>query len=116
MYYEARSRALTNGDTYHLAAYTRRGKIGVNNTGRNTAKFRKRYKNSRDFFHDVHAEIDLLNKSDVVPDRIYVVRFLKDGTPTMAKPCVHCQNFLRHAGVKVVRYTDWSGAWRELKL
>jgi hypothetical protein len=45
-----------------------------------------------------------------------VVRFFKDGTPTMAKPCIHCQNFLRMKGVETVRYTNWDGQWEEMRL
>ena len=118
MYYEARDLALKSGGLFHLAAFTRenKGKFGINRHGRNTAKFRRRYKNSRDTFHEVHAEVDLILQLKEVPAKICVVRFLKDGTPTMAKPCVHCQNFLRHKGVKAVRYTNWDGDWEEMRL
>ena len=116
MYYEARERALSNGADFHLAAYTKRGTIGVNSHLKNTAKYTKRYKNSKDTYHERHAEVDLILRSKGEHERIYVARFLKDGTPTMARPCIHCQNFLRHSGVKVVRYTNWDGNWEELKL
>ena len=116
VYYEAKSKALSNGEVFHLAAYTRDGKIGVNRLSRNTAKFRKRYSNSRETYHEIHAEVDLVIHSKVIPERINVIRFFKDGTPTMAKPCIHCQNFLRHKGVKRVRYTNWDGDWEEMKL
>jgi len=116
VYYEAKSRALQNGGVFHLAAYTRDGKIGVNRLSRNTAKFRKRYSNSRETCHEIHAEVDLVIHSKVIPERINVIRFFKDGTPTMAKPCIHCQNFLRMKGVKRVRYTNWDGDWEEMKL
>jgi hypothetical protein len=116
VYYDARDKALRNGDIFHLAAFTRDGKIGINSQRRNTAKFRKRYSNSRETYHEIHAEVDLVIHSKVIPERINVVRFFKDGTPTMAKPCVHCQNFLRMKGVKRVRYTNWDGEWEEMKL
>lgn len=117
MYYEARERALRNNDMFHLAAFANRGRtIGVSNTRRLTSKFRKRYSNSRDTHHEIHAEVDLILKMRVAPERINVVRFFNDGTPTMAKPCVHCQHFLRHKGVKVVRYTNWDGEWEEMRL
>lgn len=118
MYYEARERALKSGGLFHLAAFTRndRNRIGVNRHGKNSAKYFRRYKNSRDTFHEVHAEVDLILKLREVPDKIHVVRFFKDGTPTMARPCIHCQNFLKHKGVKVVRYTNWDGEWEELRL
>ena len=116
VYYEAKGRALRNGEIFHLAAFTRDGLIGVNSQRRNTAKFRKRYSNSRETYHEIHAEVDLVIHSKVIPERINVVRFFKDGTPTMAKPCIHCQNFLRQKGVKRVRYTNWEGDWEEMKL
>lgn len=115
VYYEARSRALNNGTDFHLAAFTSRGEIGVN-TLKGSARFRRRYPNSRGFHHERHAEVALLISCRVVPRKISVVRFTKDGRPTMAMPCVHCQNFLRHAGVKRVRFTNWEGAWEEMKL
>ncbi len=34
----------------------------------------------------------------------------------MAKPCVHCQNFLRLKGVKKVKYTNWNGEWEFMDL
>lgn len=117
MYYKARERALANGSEYHLAAFTKSGDIGVNQPLKNTAKFWKRYANKRSTtFHDRHAEVDLMIRSRCNHDRIFVARFLQDGTPTMALPCRHCQNFLRHRGVKVVRYTNWEGEWEELRL
>lgn len=118
MYYEARDRALKSGGLFHLAAFTRekKGVYGINRQGRNTAKFRKRYKNSPDTYHDVHAEVDLILRLRSVPEKISVIRFLKNGTPTMAKPCIHCQLFLKHKGVKTVRYTNWLGVWEEMSL
>jgi hypothetical protein len=116
VYYKARSLALANGADYHLAAFAKNGDIGVNND-KNTAKFWKRYANNRSrTFHDRHAEVDLIVRSRCIHERIFVARFLNDGSPTMALPCKHCQNFLRHRGVKVVRYTNWDGDWEELRL
>ena len=51
-----------------------------------------------------HAEARLANK--LTPGSVvYVARTLKNGTVAMAKPCVACQNALRHRGVKRVYYT-----------
>lgn len=117
MYYEARRRALNNGDFFHLAAFVpSSNKVGINNQKRNTAKFTKRYVNSSEVYHEMHAEVDLLRQLHEIPEKIHVVRFIKDGTPTMAKPCIHCQNFLRIKGVKQVRYTNWDGEWEEMRL
>lgn len=118
MYYRARHAALGNGDQFHVAAYTKKkcAPIGLNSELRNTARFWKRYPNSDRFYHEIHAEVDLILKMDDVPHTIHVVRFMKDGRPTMSRPCIHCQNFLRIKGVRRVRYTNWSGVWEYLYL
>jgi hypothetical protein len=117
VYYKAREQAIQNGSVAHLMAFVRKtGPIGVNSSSRNSAKFRKRYKNSCEIYHEVHAEVDLILKLREVPTKISVMRFLKDGTVTMAKPCIHCQHFLKHKGVKTVRFTNWEGFWEEMKL
>jgi len=64
-----------------------------------------------------HAEMILCDrvkfkKSDIV----YVARFLRDGTPTMARPCRFCQKHLYENGITRVRYTDWNGQWRKMIL
>ena len=117
MYYTAREAAMKNRHIFHLAAFTRKkgGPIGVNQQ-RCTSKFRKRYKDSSEFHYERHAEVDLILKMRVVPEKIFVMRFLETGVPTMARPSVHCQNFLKHKGVKSVRYTNWDGEWEEMKL
>ena len=117
VYYEAKNRALNNNEIFHVAAYVnKKGTIGVNSERRKTAKFRKRYANSPDTHYGIHAEVDLILKLQDIPERIHVMRCFKDGTLTMAKPCVHCQNFLRIKGVKAVRYTNWDGDWETMKL
>lgn len=116
MYYEARSRALSNGQQCHLAAFTRSGLIGTNTDEKATAKFLRRYEDNGKTIQTIHAEVALVLKMRQAPPKINVVRFLKNGTVTMAKPCIHCQNFLRHRGVKLVRYTNWDGEWEEMKL
>jgi deoxycytidylate deaminase len=115
VYYEARKRALNNGSEFHLAAFTNKGVIGTN-SNKCTAKFRKRYKNSPEVHHDIHAEVDLVLRCNEIPSKIRVMRFMKDGTRTMARPCIHCQHFLKHAGVKTVMFTNWEGKWEEMKL
>lgn len=119
MYYDARQAALNNDDTFHIAAYIpghRNSPIGINSKHRQSSHYMKRYYNSNMTHHDLHAEADLLLKIRSVPKKICVVRFLANGSPTMAKPCIHCQNFLRLKGVKLVKYTNWLGEWEVLKL
>jgi len=117
VYYKAKDIALKNSFDFHLAAFVnKKGPFGVNNRNKNSSKFVKRYRDTRNTYHEIHAEADLILKLDYVPEKISVVRFLKDGTTTMAKPCIHCQHFLKHVGVKKVRYTNWFGIWEEMTL
>lgn len=50
--------------------------------------------------------------------RIYVFRFLKNGTLSMAKPCKSCQKFLKEEGInlKNIWYSDWNGNWQRMTL
>lgn len=119
MYYEARQAALSNNESYHIAAFVPRDRnspIGINSRREFSSQYRKRYSNARETIHDLHAEADLILKLREIPDRICVVRFLSDGSPTMARPCIHCQNFLRLKGVKRVKYTNWDGEWEFMDL
>lgn len=117
MYYEGREAALRNGNLVHLVAFAeKKGPYGVNNVERNTSKYRKFFSNTGTYCHEIHAEVDLINKLESVPERIFVARFRKDGRMTMARPCHHCQNYLKHKGVKRVVYTNWSGEWEEMRL
>ena len=52
-----------------------------------------------------HAEARLAKKLDVGAV-VYVARTRRDnGEIAMAKPCAHCENALRHRGVRKVVYT-----------
>lgn len=119
MYYaKARREALENNHTYHLAAYAKSGssyKIGVN-SNRKSARFRRKYRDGTFGYH-LHAEMDLIRQYPEGTIRtVNVIRFKKDGTITMAKPCDHCQRFLKEHGVRKVRYTNWQGEWEVMKL
>lgn len=64
-----------------------------------------------------HAEMILCDKVRNIKGKVvYVARFLRDGTPTMAKPCKFCQKHLYNHGVRRVRYTDWQGIWRKMTI
>ncbi len=49
-------------------------------------------------------------------DILYVMRFLKSGKPTMARPCKFCQIYLRKKGIRKICYTDWNGEWSKMSL
>jgi tRNA(Arg) A34 adenosine deaminase TadA len=58
-----------------------------------------------------HAEARLVRKLGVGAT-VYVGRVLRlDGSVAMAKPCVRCENLLRHRGVKRVYYTIGPKEW-----
>lgn len=68
---------------------------------------------------DTHAEVHALSK--LWPNKrknvkVYSMRFRKNGTWAMAKPCKNCENFLRDNGVKTVYYTDEAGLMVKMKL
>lgn len=120
MYYPAKALeiALNNDQQYHLAAWVKSGAeftFGVNSE-RCSKRFMRRYNDGSTRYH-VHAEMDLLIKMGRdVADEICVIRFKRNGDITMAKPCRHCQKYLKRYGVKRVRYTNWDGQWERMKL
>ena len=118
MYYKARKLALNNNHGFHIAAFTKvRGSYrwGVN-SDRKSAKFKRKYSDGSYGYH-LHAEMDLIRKCEEGTVKvIHVIRFKKNGTVTMAKPCTHCQRFLRDHGIIKVYYTNWDGKWEVMRL
>ena len=120
MYYlnKAREIALSNSHQYHLAAWAKRGSSVIfgMNSSRSSTKFKRVYADGNEGFH-LHAEMDLIRKFKPGEIReIRVVRFSKEGLPTMSKPCIYCQRFLRKHGVRKVYYTEWDGTWQIMRL
>jgi len=120
VYYPSRAReiAMNNEQPFHLAAWTKVGSSYVfgTNSDRCSTKFARKYRDGTTGYH-LHAEMALLNSQKAGEvDAIHVIRFKKDGSVTMAKPCIHCQKFLRQYGVKKVYYTNWKGHWDFIKL
>ena len=118
MYYRARSLALGNGRTYHIAAILRRNgrvvKIGEN-TNKTHPRFKRQYEDGSWASH-MHAEMNVLRFAEP-GDMIEVIRFQKcDHVWTMAKPCLLCMKHMRDSGISKVRYTNWEGKWEEITL
>jgi deoxycytidylate deaminase len=64
----------------------------------------------------MHAEMNVLRFARP-GDEIDVMRFTKKNHQlTMAKPCHLCEEAMRKAGIKKVRYTNWDGEWVEMNL
>ena len=120
MYYltKAKEIALNNSHDYHLAAWAKKGSSVIfgTNSDRSSAKFKRVHPDGTEGFH-LHAEMDLIRqfKPGEVSE-MRVIRFSKNGTPTMSKPCLYCQKFLRKHGVKKVHYTEWDGSWETMRL
>lgn len=99
--------------THHRRSVYRLAAVGVRADGvvvqsRNGCIFHQRIPRA-------HAEARLARK--LTPGSVvYVARTLKDGTVAMAKPCVSCQNCLRHRGVDRVYYTIAYNEYGVLKL
>ena len=107
---------MSNERTYHLAAILRRKKMVVKvgaNVNKTHPHFGRTYDDGSSAFH-MHAEMNVLRFSRP-GDTIEVMRF-SHGEYTMARPCHLCMKHMRDAGIKRVRFTNWAGAWEELRL
>jgi deoxycytidylate deaminase len=110
IYKQAMDRALSNGEKYHVACIVYRKKkpvyIGVNSS-KQDLRFVRRVKDGT-LVSCLHAEMDALRYT-VNGDHLEVIRFLKDGSMTMARPCAYCQAHIDKSGVTKVTYTNWEG-------
>jgi len=118
VYYRARSLALSNGRTYHIAAILKRNgrivKIGEN-TDKTHPRFKRQYEDGTWASH-MHAEMNVLRFAKP-GDEIEVMRFAKcSHALTMAKPCELCMKAMSDAGIKRVKYTNWIGEWETIKI
>lgn len=116
MYYRARSLALSNGRTYHIAAILRRNgrvvKIGEN-TSKTHPRFKRQYDDGTWGSH-MHAEMNVLRFAQP-GDVLEVMRFKKyDDKLSMAKPCSWCMAEIKAAGIKKIKYTNWHGNWETM--
>lgn len=67
----------------------------------------------------IHAEHSALIKRRYHPGKnlvMYVYRELSSGQPACSKPCENCQNLMREAGVKFVRFLDDAGNFKQIQL
>ena len=118
MYYEARKLAMKNGRQYHLAAILRRRghvvRVGEN-TDKTHPKFTRTYDDGTIASH-MHAEMNVLRFAQP-GDILEVMRFKKcDHSFAMARPCLFCMKFIKDAGIKKIRYTNWAGTWEEINV
>jgi len=110
---KAKNIALSNNHNFHLAAILYRGKrlIKVGTNARKThPRFVRVFENGICDSH-LHAEMSVLRFAKP-GDVIIVLRWKKSGVLSMSKPCIHCQGFLKSAGIKEVHYTDCNGEFK----
>ena len=60
-------------------------------------------------FSSIHAELDCIigvPEKDIRGATMYVFRLSRGGKPGISKPCKHCEELLRRAGIRDVYYLD----------
>lgn len=112
---------LANGMSFKVAAILmRRGKlVGIGVCSMKTSPHGNRRSRTGCQVSQQHAEVHLLRhvvahrfkSSDV----LYVVRFLADGTMSMAMPCPACAHEIGLAGIRKVFFTNWNGEFERLQ-
>lgn len=116
VYSKAKELAMSNGREYHLAAILRRGKQVVRmgaNVSKTHPRFKRTYSDGTTGSH-MHAEMNVLRFAEP-GDTLEVMRFGKRKL-AMAKPCEHCMQHIREAGIKKIRYTNARGTWEEIRI
>lgn len=110
--------ALGNNQSFHIVAWVERNNsviVGINGAS-TRPQFRRKFKDGTECFVS-HAEMDAVAKlgKDIRPtDVLHVMRFMKNGTVSMAKPCEYCQLYLKKKGIRHVRYSGWQGEWNKM--
>lgn len=117
MYYKAKELALSNNHKFHVVAILYRGKgiitIEVNSNKTHPKSYRT-YSRGKPAA-TLHAEASALRKAKP-GDRLVVMRFCKDGTLTMSKPCEHCDKLIRQHNLNSVTYSDYDANFQTLDL
>lgn len=67
----------------------------------------------------VHSELSALIRSDLRFSEVsgltmVNIRFLKDGTVSLSKPCAVCQNLLRAVRIEDIYFTDQDGIFQRM--
>jgi deoxycytidylate deaminase len=118
VYYRAKNLAINNGRTYHIVAILKRNgniiKMGEN-TNKTHPRFKRQYDDGTWGSH-MHAEMNVLRFAQP-GDELEVMRFKRSSHErTMAKPCDWCMSEIKKAGIKAIKYTNWSGEWEYIKI
>jgi deoxycytidylate deaminase len=112
--------ALKSISKYRLGAVIAKRKkilqVGFNQMGKTHPQMQKYVKG--DWTPGLHAEVDCclgLPAEDLLGADVYVGRIMKNGLPSLARPCEVCQRFLKNVGVRVVYYSTREG-WGKIEL
>jgi len=122
VYYTTKTRelAINNKEQiFKVVAVLKRGKhivkIGVNSRKTNP-RYPQIYRDGT-IGYCMHAEMNVLRYAKA-GDTLEVLRFRNDDNTkiAMAKPCKHCQKYIKQVGIKKVKYTTNKGVWERLRL
>lgn len=116
---------MAKGETVAIISYGKTAIAGWNNREKTSPSWDREYPDGNHSYTrhaEMHALMKLqriLRKPGKHPGRVKAVHIFRkrnDGTPTMAKPCVHCQARLREVGLspRDIWYTDWDGKFTQL--
>lgn len=104
-----------------MSAWIQKGNTVVLGTNgvRQSSKFQRRFSNGSAYC--AHAEMDAIDRArrkfnSIEGLDLYVVRFLKNGNPAIAKPCKYCMKYIKRAKIGRVHYTNINGEWETLTI
>ena len=65
-------------------------------------------------FKHLHAEVSAIvnAKQDLEGCSIYIYRQIKDGTPSLSRPCDSCMMLIKEVGIKKIYYSN-NGSYTE---
>lgn len=107
---------MANGGDYHVVAITFTGKtIRIRANIKKTNPNAIHPKGSGHTCHSMHAEHNVLRSSHTA-DTIYVLRFKKDGSLGMAKPCLECEKKIKASRVRKCFFSNEEGHLTKLPI
>lgn len=115
---------MAKGETVAIITYGKTPITGYNSYTKTSPAWGREYPDGNESYTR-HAEMHALQQLNRILRKkragaklrsVHIFRKGKDGKPTMAAPCVHCQKRLAEAGLSArdVWYTDWDGCWTRL--
>lgn len=108
---------MSNGQRFHMVAILHRGHTPIcvrSNSSKTSPRFARTGRDGS-VGHTLHAEMAVLHLARP-GDEIEIMRWRRDGTLAMARPCTHCQYHLKRSGVHKVVYSDNNGQMSVLRL